>query len=279
MKRLNILLVFIALISFSCQEKMDPIIIVEPPTGDRVVLMEEFSGGSCVPCANAHSEIENLLAIYGHSLVVVTMHTFVGGQGNPVSGSTYDFRNQEGHDILDNLGWPEGIPSAVVNRKKYTDEVDLQLGLTSWAGYIASEVSQEPKLELDINTTFDASNRSLQIDVNILPRENISGDLRLTLMITENGIIDKQATPDGVVDDYVHNHILRDVISTTEGDVLGALNAFEAKVVNYNYTIPAADGSGPWIPENCQVVAFVSYIGQAGLAKDVLQAAEAKVVE
>ncbi|MCB0652373.1 MAG: Omp28-related outer membrane protein [Saprospiraceae bacterium] len=278
MQKIKIFLLAIPFICFSCHETIVPITIIQPE-GDRVVLMEEFSGGSCVPCANAHAEIQNLLAVYPDNLIVITMHTFVGGQGNPVPGSTYDFRNQEAHDILENLGYPEGIPSGIINRKLFDTEPDLQLGLPSWPGYIASEVEIQPKLSVYVENEYDQNTRNLVIRVNLLPLEDLQGDLRLTVVITESGIINKQQTPDGVVDDYVHNHIFRDAISSTEGDVLGTLKSQEEKLVTYSYTLPEADGSGPWIPENCEIIAFVSYAGQGGGIKDVLQAGHAKVIE
>jgi hypothetical protein len=278
MQKFKILLLVLPLFFLSCEEKMVPITLIQP-TGDRVVLMEEYSGGSCVPCANAHSEIANLLGVYGKNLIVITKHTFVGGQGNPVAGSPYDFRNQDAHDILESLGYPEGIPSGIINRKLFDSEDDLQLGLPSWPGKIAEETLEQPKVLVNVSAEFDATSRDLDININLVPLENLGSDLRLTVVITESGIINKQATPNGVVDDYIHNHIFRDAISATEGDVLGDLRALEEKNIIYSYVLPEADGSGPWIPENCEIIAFVSYTPNGGGVKDIFQAGYVKVVE
>ncbi len=75
MQKIKILFLILPLFLFSCQEKIVPVELITPD-GDRVVVMEEYSGGSCVPCANAHSEIENLLGVYGENLIVITKHTF-----------------------------------------------------------------------------------------------------------------------------------------------------------------------------------------------------------
>ena len=278
MQNIKTFLLIVPLFFLSCQEKMVPITIIQPE-GDRVVVLEEFSGGSCVPCANAHAEIDNLLAVFPDNLVVISMHTFVGGQGNPVAGSQYDFRNEEAHEILAYLGFPQGIPSGIVDRKLFDGETGLQLGLPSWSGKIANEVLEQPRISVYVENEYDEDTRNLQINVNLLPLENLEGDLRLTVVITESGIINKQATPDGVVDDYEHNHIFRDAISSVEGDGLGNLTAQDNKLISYNYTLPEADGSGPWIPENCEVIAFVSFSGQGGNPKDILQGAHAKLME
>ena len=70
MQKLKILKLILPIFFISCQEKMVPITLIQP-TGDRVVVLEEYSGGSCVPCANAHSEIENLLSVYADNLIVI----------------------------------------------------------------------------------------------------------------------------------------------------------------------------------------------------------------
>lgn len=271
---LSLALIFFA----SCEETMILIPIVDPPT-DRVVLMEEYSGGKCAPCAAAHAEVENLLGVYDGNLIVLTMHTFIGGQGNPVEGSKYDFRNEDAQTIMEFTDFPIGLPSAVVNRNHFDGEESLQVQRGSWAGHIAKEVTKAPGLGLNVSAEYDENTRGLSIDVSALPYENLNGDLRLTVVITESGIINPQYTENGTVDDYVHNHIFRDAISGAEGDAIGNLTANETFVKKYQYTIPEEDGSGPWIADNCTVVAYISLNDSANGTKNILQADEAHLHE
>lgn len=277
MKNIFTFLLFSAIIFFtsSCVEKPNPIPDLTPNT-EKAVVLEEYSGGSCVPCATAHQTIANLQNTYGENLIVVTMHTFIGGQGNPVADSPYDFRSQVGQDILEYLGYPLGIPSGVVNRQLFAGEDDLQLSSTEWSGRISDALKEELLLGMSMETTFDEASRQLDVELTMLPFGLIDGALKLTVLITESHIINKQATPDGVIDDYEHNHILRTSLTPALGEDIDNLALQSNLARTYSFTLPEADGSGPWVPENCKVVAYLSR--NTGDSKEVLQAVEAEVV-
>mgnify|MGYP005666496699 CR=1 FL=1 len=273
MKKIFFTLALGLLLFASCEETMITIPQIPPSTG-RVVLMEEYSGGKCAPCAGAHAEIENLLGIYSENLIVVTMHTFIGGQGNPVEGSKYDFRHEDAQTIMELTAVPIGLPSGVIDRTLFDGEESLQVQRGGWAGHIAEDVAKAPALGLSVNVEYDDATRQLDINVAGLPFEDITGDVRLTLVITESGIVNPQYTDNGTVEDYVHNHIFRDAISAAEGDAIGDLTAEVPFDKKYQYTLPEEDGSGPWIAENCTVVAYISVNDSANNTKTVLQAAE-----
>ena len=260
-----------------CNKEAYVPISLTPPTGDKVVVLEEYSGASCVPCVEGHQIIENLKHIYGDEFIPVTMHTFVGGQGNPLSESQYDFRTQAGHNILEYLGFPQGIPSGVVDRAEFTGGDGLQLSKQQWSGAISEEAQKPAQLLLDVATSFDDASRKVDITVSMFGLEDINDDLSLTVLIVEDGIIDWQATPDGHVEDYEHNNILRATISQTLGDNIGVLSKNENITKDYNFTLPEADGSGPWIPANCRIVAYVSVNDLAAERKEILQGAQAGV--
>ncbi len=145
-----------------------------------------------------------------------------------------------------------------------------------WAGIISNELCERSIVGLEVVSTFDASTRKASIAVNITPRDfvlsTVEENVALTIMITENDIVGYQKTPNGDDPNYVHEHVLRDVLSTNySGDVLfpkgTAMEATQRVVTDYE--IPA-----DWNPDNCYVVAFVHYKGGK---KDVLQAIEKKL--
>lgn len=274
---------FFILILFAftaCEEVVQPLPDLQIES-DRRVLLEEFSGGNCKPCADAAAEIENLLGIHGENLIVVTMHTFIPTpQAEPAPDATYDFRTNKGTDIINSLGVPFGIPTAAVNRRPLgINGARLISPFSAWAGDIGDELQRPPVIQVGIETSFDASSNQLDIGVNMIPNENLSGDLRLTVMIAENKITDKQLTGDGVVD-FSHKHILRDVISSIQGDnIANSLNANELTTKNYSYTIPEEDAGGPWEIQNCEIIAFVTLVDEAAGEQEVLQAAQAGVAQ
>ncbi len=264
---------FITVVLFSSCKEVSPTLTFGPPSGlsDRVVVVEEFTGAQCVFCPPGSEELENLLSLYPENMIAISIHT--GFFATPIPNkSKYDFRTADGDALEDILGVPDkGYPSSIINRKEFPGEGSLHTVKTSWAGYIAQEVAEEAAFGLTVGTAWDPGTRALRVDVNAIARQNVSGPVRITLLITESGIIDYQKDIRfGEVPEYVHKHVLRDVISTSvEGDVVatGAVTAGQSIDYAVNYTLPA-----DWKSEKCEVVAFISdgatrYIYQADHAK------------
>ena len=284
MKHLLVLLSMCAFFAFGCEEippEINPNMgnnnnPTEPsPVEDqqRQVIIEEFTGVRCVNCPAGSEAIENLLDIHGERLVAISIHS--GFFSPPYNASIYDFRTSEGDNLLSYLGEPLGYPTAVVNRKKFEGEFDLQLGQSQWAGYIAEELQGEPILKIDLESEYNSVSRDLKVTATLFIEDPIADpDVRLSIMITENGVEDLQLTPEGEKADYVHKHILRTILPTFDGlpiadDLVGISNSELEKT--FTYTLPEE-----FVAENCFVIAVVSINGEQ---KDVLQAHQEKMLE
>ena len=270
----GVLFVFLGLLlsSFPSCEEIPPVIpsgqnnpdtAIDVSQQKRQVLIEEFTGVRCVNCPAGSAEIQDLLLVYGEQLVAISIHA--GEYSPPLPESMYDFRTEEGDQLINFLGAPFGYPSAAVNRKLFDGEFSVQLSKAKWAGYIAQEAAEDPRVKIGIETTYSDSDRSLEVKVTLYPQEDLSAeDLRLSVAITEDGIIDYQVTPDGEVPDYEHRHVLRDMLTAYDGDpITEALLSGSSPVFTYSFQVPA-----DWNEEHCHVIAFVS---KAGADKDVLQ--------
>ena len=243
----------------------DPVLVADQK---RNVLIEEFSGVRCANCPVGSAAIGELAKQYGDQLVAVSIHS--GFFARPYSDNLYDFRTPAGDAILDFLKAPIGFPSAVINRKLYDGETDLQLGLASWAGYIVREVEQTPAVKLYVKPVYDEKNRELSVEVSAFPQQNFSGeDLRLSIMITENNLVDVQLTPSGKDTQFEHLHVLRDMLTNFEGNPLSEEWKAGRAACQFFQTTLAPE----WIPENSRIIAFVH---RGGGSKEVLQAIEVK---
>ena len=260
-----LLILFFSSLFSACQE----IAPVVPAIGDRKILIEEFTGVRCVNCPAGASEIENLRGIYGDRLIAVSIHA--GDFAPPYSDSKFDFRTPEGTFLETFLGSAIGYPTAIINRKKFSGQPSLQVLRSTWAGFIANESKTPSVLSLGFVKNYNKTTRNLTLDLKIIPSENQTGDFRLTVMITENNILDTQETPTGKKSDYSHQHVLRKLVTQSEGDALGNLRTGETLAKSYAFTFPAN-----WVTENCRIVAFVS---KNGAEKDVLQVIETKILE
>lgn len=259
----------------SCEEIPPTLNPVNPNPGGgattRKVLIEEFSGVKCVNCPAGSEAIENLLTIYKEQLIPISIHA--GFFAPPYAESKYDFRTPDGNNLLSYLGEPLGYPTAVVNRKKFPDEFDLQLAQNQWAGFIAQEVAQAPKVTLTLKKDYNAVTRQLNIEVNIKTLEPIDGsDIRLSVALTETNISDVQLTPGGKVNDYKHKHVLRDFITNYDGNPIPEIQKNGSLLTkSFTYNLSQA-----WVAENCNIVVFVHLNGER---KEVLQAEQVKVAE
>lgn len=273
-------LVFYAMAFFACEE-IPPTVTgamggggpVQPEDQKRQVLVEEFTGVRCINCPNGSLIIEDLRAVYGPQLVVVSIHS--GQFSDPYPESQYDFRTAVGDQLLNYLGQPFGYPSAVVNRKKFDGQFDLQLGSNEWAGYIAEELASPPRVLIDIRPDFDPSTRKAQIETTLFIVETISEpDVRISVVFTENNITDHQLTPSSSPDtdpDYQHKHVLRDMATPFDGILIAEPLTAGARITrSFDYTLP-----DEWVAENVSVVVVVSLAGEI---KDVLQAHEVHLI-
>lgn len=267
---------FLSLLIMGCEEIPPTLNPVDSNPGSggstfRKILIEEFSGVKCVNCPAGSEAIENLLTIYKDQLIPISIHA--GFFAPPYAESKYDFRTADGNSLLSYLKEPLGYPTAVVNRKLFPNEFDIQLAQNQWAGFIAQEAAQAPEVTLALIKNYNAANRQLNIEVNIKTLEPIDGsDIRLSVALTETNISDVQLTPTGKVNDYKHKHVLRDFITNYDGNPIPEAQKDGTIITkSFTYNIPEA-----WVAENCNVVVFVHLNGDK---KDVLQAEQVKVVQ
>lgn len=270
MKNTIVLYFFAFLFLFASCEENKPLI---PPlggqaTGERKVLIEEFTGVRCVNCPQGSEEIENLRTIYGENLITVGIHS--GSFSSPYPESTIDFRTDAGDALIDFLGVPLGYPSAVINRTLPEGKTRLQTSQSTWAGLVQQELDKPNRLNISIDKNFNTTDNQLFINISLLPLENINEELRLSVMLAENNIVNTQLTPEGKNDDYVHRHNLRAMITNFTGDqITEALNTGVVVERTFTFTIPDS-----WQTEEVSIIAFVH---QSGDIKEVLQVEEVKI--
>ena len=268
MKKLFPIFVILLIFFSACKEKPVEIPPLGPKdTGERKVLVEEFTGVQCVNCPDGSAEIEGLKSIYGENLISVSIHS--GYFSTPYPENQYDFRTEDGDALTQFLGEAQSWPSAIIDRKDFENNGSLQESLP-WAGLIAQELDITPKLSISLENTFDAGSRNADIKVTILPYENINQGTKLTVLITESEIEDTQLTDEGKKTDYHHKHVLHDIISGVQGDDIGNLTTGSTIEKTFHYTLPEANTAGPWVPEHCHIVAFVTLTD----TKEVLQVEE-----
>lgn len=262
----------------SCEEQ--PVVIPEFTAEDtgRVVLIEEITGVKCPNCPAGAATIENLKESFPNRVISIAYHSppFLV---DPLAESQYDFRRDEAQAISDYIGQAIGKPSAAINRVKFDSEQRTWVeSVDNWGGHVQSQLEEAPDLKLQITNTYDAATRELNIQVTGTPFQTTTGAYKLHVMMVESHIIDPQLDQTQEIEDYEHNHVFHDMISSgVSGDAFATgLTQGEDVVKNYNYTLPTneQDPKVPWVAENCEVIAFVTKEDGS-----VAQVVQKKVVE
>jgi len=270
MKHKLLIPLFAAAVLHSCKEV--PVSIPELTVGDRKVLVEELTGVNCPNCPDGTAALVSLSNQLGDNLIIVSIHA-APGYDQPFPESKYDFRTPDGTEMASFIGKAAFYPSAAINRRLVPPETEPFLPRAIWAGIINEELAKPPVVGVFMNSEFNAANRKLDVEVTIAPEETLFGEHRLTILITQDSIVDVQKKGLVKIPDYVHRHALRDVLTQPTGDVIQeALSPNEAVTKKYSLTLPA-----DWDERQCRVIAFVHH----GTApdKEVLQVEEVQVIK
>ena len=215
------------------------------------VLIEDFTGQLCVNCPEAANAIQDIQKFHGSDKVIaVAIH------GEKPSLSGY-LANDLGTEYYNHWG-VETLPSGMVDRQGLQDYKDWMSTATKRleADVIPLSLSME-------NNSYEASNRTLTVQVEVLAGADLDGKLQVWL--TESKIIGLQSMLDGSKNyEYVHNHVLRDAVNGAYGEAV-ALKMGEAQTLTYAYTVPEE-----WNAENLAVVAFV--YNESGVVQVIEQA-------
>lgn len=216
----------------------------------QCAFVEKYTGPKCTNCPLADATLDAAHQQFGERLVLISVN-HPTGQGEPFSGQP-DLRCDDG-TAWDNYFGINAIPAAYLNRRTTTLYQGQMSNITS---DIATALNESPVVVVSL--TADDSDRDGKVDitVNVVFAQSYTQPLTLTLALTEDSLEYKQLMPNGTrQDDYVHNHMLRDVITDVWGaDIECTGNAGEARRTSLTYTIPSNDIN----PDNCNIVAFVS---------------------
>jgi hypothetical protein len=231
------------------------------PTGftgsTNKVLIEDFTGHMCGNCPRAHEQAKTLLDTYGDNLVVVAVHAGSFARVVPSLGYDYDFNTPLGTALeaeyqADNAGLPKGM----VNRRQWAGK--YLTNYADWGAAVSTVLAESPMLGMEISTSFENSSRQLDVEVNMEYFEAGNADHQLMVLITEDSIVAKQSDyslASGYVGAYVHNHVLRTVITPGNyGVPVKGNTIFVAEQITKSFSITLPPDIRE---EHCHVVAYV----------------------
>ncbi len=241
----------------------DRFIETDPVVPARAVLIEDFTGQTCLNCPDAHERIHDLVEQYGDNVIPVSVHA--GGLAISVDRTNFEYNyvglmTPEGSEYDTRYNTFQTWPAGTVNR-------GATLSHTGWAAAVRAALTEEAEMAIDLTATTDGTD--IFTEVTLRPAANLKGSLQL--WVIEDGIVARQKLPDNTTDQtYVHNHVLRAAINGTWGEEMSLTSGIHS---THNHSIAIRDNSKEkWNANNLSVVAF--FYNESG----VLQAARAKVI-
>jgi len=240
------------------------------------ILIEDFTGHLCQNCPDAARELEAIHDLYGSQIIGLALHvgsTFARPYPLSQPKFTYDFRTKWGEELDGFFNISDaGLPKGMINRIDYPGDHRKNKG--QWLASVQQELDKEVVFGLNINSSFDGNNSIIDISTDAL--KDISGDYKLVVCLTENEITNWQK--DGVIEDenYIHNHVLRSLITSAWGDDVSlSTNISNGENYTHNYSVNLADlenfnidysnntlfqgngESGGWNQNNISILAYI----------------------
>lgn len=229
------------------------------------VLLEKYTGPRCINCPTADDVITAAMSTFGNKLIPVAIHDTISF-GEPLGD--IDMRTIDG-SIWSKYFGISSKPSALLNRQKSGSNFTQYDPTGSLDSPIQSLLNSGTAVAVAVESAL--SSDTMTIDVNLQFLQTVSDELTLTLFIMEDGIVAPQYMPDASQNNnYVHNHVLRDVITDVWGaDVDADGQQGTKRYCRFSYTGMQSD----WNLDHCHIVAFVSYKS----SRSILNAAECDI--
>lgn len=246
-----------------------------PTAQKKAVLIEDYTGVACTNCPTSHAAIEAIISSHPDDTICVAgIHNY----GVPaLPGSTedyeYDENNQEkiGFDVYDFLGGVNAWPTGIIDRKDFGEPLGIyDLSPATYATYVDQDLTLTPPCNISVEEVSLDENHVLTIKVTVIYTQEVDTVNHLTIYLTESGLINPQQSDPDVIEDYVHNFVLRDALTPVAGvpldDALTPGRVFEKE---FKYTVDPS-----WVPGNIEIIAFVGNFVPADANYVVLQSAK-----
>lgn len=182
-------------------------------------LLLEYTGWRCPNCPRAAEKAHELMASNPGGLIVVECHPATNGLTRPDRGGKDDYTCPEADGYylymsgMADTPFPTGVfdftPQA--DGTYFTDE-------NSWGAQMMRSCQREMQVDPIAEVTYDAESRKVNVSIAIRLGETELKELQCVIWLTEDSIVGQQFMPDGSrVKDYVHNHVLRQVLTDLWG--------------------------------------------------------------
>lgn len=222
-------------------------------------LIEEFTSNSCTYCPLGAGMLSVLMNMRD-DIAMVAIH----GNMNSV-----DPCNTQECDVLFNYMGAGGWPYAAFDRSTgWEDDINIAVGigynqvyqqqvateLSSFLDYLASVTPSFATVKINSKCDADTRQATVTIDGELTSDFDLmmGEDAKLSVFLTEDGLVYRQLNQGSWVSNYVHNHVYRQALGSVFGVDINKVDGNKYSNT-FEVTIPS-----DWDIDKMEVVAFIS---------------------
>ena len=254
MKKFTLVLMTVLALSFSL--KAQQYVSTEP--ANRNVILEEFTGRGCGYCTDGHRVANQIMANNPGRVWAINVHA--GGYAY----TTYpNFNTNASTTILGGFN-VSGFPTGVVNRSTPNG-----LDRGAWTGQTNIQLNQASECNIAGVAMVNPDTRVATINVEVYYTGSSSVDENyLTIAMIQDSILGSQADygnynpTQWLNGQYVHMHVLRDVITPTWGEAISPTTQGTLISKTYEYQIPESIGNPNGVEVVLDHIAFLAWVSE-----------------
>lgn len=266
-----------ALLAFTFSLKAQQYVSTEP--ANRNVIIEEFTGRGCGYCPDGHRIANELMAANPGRLWAINIHA-----GGYAQTSYPNMITQDGNTIHGGFSI-SGYPTGVVNR---TTSNGIDRG--QWGNQANNQLSQVSECNVGGMVVVNPETRVATITVEVYYTSNSAVDQNfLTVAMLQDSILGSQSDygnfnpTQWVGNEYVHTHILRDVITESAwGDPISPTTQGTLITRTFEYLIPEIIGSPNGVEVDLNNIHFLAWVAerqQGNAYRPILTGCQLEIVQ
>lgn len=269
------LFTLIMLLAFVFSMKAQQFVSTEP--ANRNAVLEEFTGRNCGYCTDGHAVANQIMETHPDRVWAINVHY------GSLSPTSYPNLNLPINGTISNAFPHDGIPSGVINRSTAQGQ---NRGL--WLSLTNTQLNQSAECNVAGRAVVNPATRVATVTVEVYYTANSTVDENyLTVVMLQDSILGAQSdygnyNPGGWLNgQYVHQHVLRDIITPTWGEPISPTTQGTLITKTYEYQIPESIGSPNGVEvviEHINFLAFVTEKYQGTPTRPILNACELEKV-
>ncbi len=233
---------------------------------NRNAVLEDFTGVRCGFCPDGHAIAANLLVNNPDRVVVIGVN--VGYYADPAAGWA-NFTSSYGQALNDQSG-VKGYPAGTMNRQLFPGKSQngadgLAMSRNHWASTAAEVMAEPSPVNIGAKAVLNKAKMELTVTYEVYYTDDESAnENRVNVALLQSGMVARQS---GGTNDYVHKHVLRDLLTGPWGNEVPsektAKGMWHTETVTYDVpadyngaTIPP--GGGAVVAEDLDVAVFVA---------------------